>query len=289
MGPMAQATLCLHLALALGTVSLAAPPALAAPAAGGERRASALLLLERPTRVEGEAIAGEYVFRWRAPARVMSTRPDRVLIDLGDALGILRPSPDPIAAWVADRAVRSSWQWAAAGTVSRRHRAHLQIEVRSPGGDGVANARRLTDLVGAVIARLPVLAVLWTDAGMLLPPAKFLADAEALTPGAIPTALWLNVLPAALSPHLPVMHTIGLGPLGFRELILFGHRAGPEEALTTLMSVAEQVLQGRLKLQRGDSLRTSDRQTLVVEEIPAPWNAEEMALRLTPRAATRRR
>ena len=54
--------------------------------------------------------------------------------------------------------------------------------------------------------------MLWTDAGMLLSPAKFLADSEATGRDGIPTGLWLNVLPAALSPHLPVMHTMGLAP-----------------------------------------------------------------------------
>jgi hypothetical protein len=271
----------------LALIAVLPLPARAAPGADSERRASALLLQERPTRVDraaAESIVGEYVLRWRAPARVISTRPDRVLIDLGDALGILRPSPDPVAAWITDKAARASWQWAPATTVARRHRAHVQIEVRSPRGDGVANARRLTHLVGAVIAAQPALAVLWSDAGMLLSPARFLTDAEALGRDGIPIGLWLNVLPAALSPHLPVMHTIGLGPLGFRELILFGHRAGPEEALDTLMQVAERVLQARLTLRPGDTLRTNDRQTLVVEEIPAPWNAEEVALQLTPRA-----
>jgi hypothetical protein len=275
--------------VALVAVASAPAAARAAPGDENERRASALLLLERPTRLAAESIVGEYVVRWRAPARVISARPDRVLIDLGDALGILRPSPDPVAAWVTDKAVRATWQWAPAAAVSRRHRAHLQIEVRSPRGDGVANARRLTHLVGAVIAAQNVLAVLWTDAGMLLSPAKFLADSEATGRDGIPTGLWLNILPAALSPHLPVMHTMGLSPLGFRELILFGPRANPEQALDTLMQIAERVLQSRLTLRRGDTFRTNDRQTLVVEEIPAPWNTEEVALQLSPRPSGRRR
>ncbi len=283
------ARIAVGLAAAVAAATSIAGPAGAAPAAEAERRASAVLLLERPTRLQAETIIGEYVLRWRAPARVISARPDRVLIDLGDALGILRPSPDPVAAWVADKAVRASWQWAGAAAVSRRHRAHLQIEVRSPRADAVANARRLTDLVGAVIAAQPVLAVLWTDAGMLLSPTKFLVDSEATGGSGIPTELWLNVLPAALSPHLPVMHTMGLGPLGFRELILFGHRAGPERAHATLLQVAEQVLQSRLILRPGDTFKTSDRETLVVQEIPAPWNSGEVALQLTPRPGTRRR
>jgi hypothetical protein len=153
----------------------------------------------------------------------------------------------------------------------------------------VTNARRLTNLVGALIPTLPVVAILWNDAGMLLSPTKFLVDSEAIGPEGIPTGLWLNVLPAALSPHLPVIHTMGLGPLGFRELILFGHRGGPEQSLATLLRVAEQVLQGRLTLRRGDTFRTGSRETLEVQEIPAPWNTQEVALQLTPRTTTRRR
>ena len=288
------------LAVALVAAVLVGSAARAAPTERGlaaapemprdtERRASALLLLERPTRLRGEEIIGEYVFRWRAPGRVISARQERILADLGDALGIIRSSGDPIPAWVSDKAARATWQWAGAAAEIRRHRAHLLIEVRSPRGDGVANARRLTHLVGAVIASVPVLAVLWSDAGMFLPPTKFLADSEATGRDGIPTALWLNFLPAALSPHLPVVHTRGLSPLGFRELVLFGHRAGPERAMATLMLVADGVLQGRLKLRPGDTFRTSAKETLDVDEIPAPWNTEEMALQLTLRATGRRR
>jgi hypothetical protein len=216
-------------------------------------------------------------------------RGDRILHVLGDALGIVRSSTEPVAAWVSGKAVRASWQWAGAAAVARRHRAHLLVEVRSPRGDAITNARRLTHLVGAVIASLPVLAVLWSDAGMLLPPSKFLADSEATGREGIPTALWLNVLPAALSPHLPVMHTMGLGPLGYRELILYGNRTGPDGALATLLDVAGRVLQERLTLRRGDTFRTGGRETLLVEEIPAPWNTAETALQLTPHTPRRRR
>jgi hypothetical protein len=268
--------------------SVPAAPAVA-PVEQGERRASALLLIERPVRLSADSVVGEYLFRWRAPARAMSARPERLLLDLGDALGIIHASQEPVASWVVDKAVRASWQWAGAGVVSRRHRAHLQVEVRSPRGDAVTNARRLTNLVGALIPTLPIMAVLWNDAGMLLSPTKFLVDSEAIGPHGIPTGLWLNVLPAALSPHLPVMHTMGLRPLGFRELILYGHRAGPEQSLETLLRIAEQVLQGRLTLRRGDTFRTGSRETLEVHEIPAPWNAQEVAFQLTPRTTTRRR
>jgi hypothetical protein len=260
-----------------------------------ERRASALLLLDRDGPLDGEEIAADYLLRWRSPARLLRTSRERILIDMGDALGIVRASNQPIAPWVADKAVGASWQWAGASTVSRRHRAHLIIEVRSPRGDAVTNARRLTRLVGTVIASHRPLGVLWTDAGMLVEPNRFLADSEASGRDGNHTTLWLNFLPAALSPHMPVVHTVGLSPLGFRELVLFGREAGPDRALARLVDIADHVLRDRLVLRRGDTLRIGTQETLVVEEIPAPWNSAEVALQLrtgsgtkTPRAKTPR-
>jgi hypothetical protein len=265
--------------------------AVATPAAGapeGERRTSAVILLERSARVDAEEVLSEYVVRWRSPGRVISARGDRILADLGDALGIIRSSSEPIAEWVSDKAVRASWQWPGAGRTIHRHRAHLVVEVRSPRGDGIANARRLTRLVAALLVTRPALAVLWNDAGMLVESSRFLIDSEATASNGIPTALWLNFLPAALSPHLPVVHTMGLAPLGFRELVLYGHRSGPASALATLSQVAERVLQGRLILRAGDTFRTDSRDTLLVEEIPAPWDEKQLAFQLTPRGARRR-
>jgi hypothetical protein len=48
------------------------------------------------------------------------------------------------------------------------------------------------------------------------------------------------------------------------------------------------VLQGRLTLRPGGSFRTDARDTLYVQEIPAPWDEKERAFQLTPRASGRR-
>jgi hypothetical protein len=276
-----------------GTAALAAPelrtptaPAVAAPAP--EQRASAVVFLERPGRLDGEEILSEYVVRWRSPARLISARGERILADLGDALGVIHARNEPLNEYLTDKAVRATWQWAAAGRVVHRHRAHLLVEVRSPRGDGIANARRLTRLVAALLVVRPALAVLWNHAGMLVESSRFLVDSETTVDDRIPIGLWLNFLPAALSPHLPVVHTMGLAPLGFRELVLYGHRTGPEGALATLTQVAERVLQGRLTLRPGGSFRTDARDTLYVQEIPAPWDEKERAFQLTPRASGRR-
>jgi hypothetical protein len=55
-----------------------------------------------------------------------------------------------------------------------------------------------------------------------------------------------------------------------------------------LTQLAERVLQGRLTLRPGDSVRTDSRDTLVVEEIPAPWDENQLAYQLSPRPARRR-
>jgi hypothetical protein len=247
------------------------------------------VLLDRAGRLDGEEVTADNLLRWRSPARVIQRSGERLLIDMGDALGIVRANSQPIAAWIVEKAVRASWQWAGASTVTRRHRAHLYIEVRSARGDALTNAMRLTRLIGAVIASHRPMAVLWTDASMLVEPTRFLADSESSGGDGIPTTLWLNFLPAALSPHLPVVHTVGLGPLGFRELILFAHRSGPDRTLATLVGIADRVLRGRLILRRGDTVQTGTQETLVVEEIAAPWNGEEVALQLSPGSAPKRR
>ena len=266
------------------------PAVPAAPVPPHEQRAAALVLLDGPANLDAEEVLSEYIRRWRSPARVISSTGVRVLVDLGDALGIFRLNNEPVNEWLLDKAVHATWQWAGAARVVHNHRAHVAVEVRSPRGDGIANARRLTRLVASLLAVRPARAVLWTGAQMLVEPSRFVADAETLTTGnAIPTSLWLNFLPAALSPHLPVVHTLGLAQLGYRELVLFGHRSGPQSALQTLTQLAERLLQGRLSLRPGDSIRTDSRDTLVVEEIPAPWDENQMAYQLTPGPPAQRR
>jgi hypothetical protein len=72
-------------------------------------------------------------------------------------------------------------------------------------------------------------------------------------------------------------------------VVLLGHRGSPEQALAALLRVAERIVADRLTLRRGDSFALDAREALDVEEIAAPWDPREIALRLSPRPAGPRR
>jgi hypothetical protein len=255
-------------------------PARAAGSAGGQRIDLGIVLLERSQRLDGARLVEDYCARWKPLlATLKGEEGDAMVLDLGDALATVRLERKPLAG--LDSAVQASWQWDGARTAVDRHPAHLVIEVGTSRGEALANTARLTRVVASVVAVTRPRAVFWTGAAMLIDPAKFVAESAVLRTGQAPVLLWLNVLPAFLEPKEPVVHTIGFGRLGLPELILVQGAASDEDVFDRLLRASELILHKRLNVRRGNRLELSATERLVAEEVPAPWNPKEMAIRLT--------
>ena len=121
-------------------------------------------------------------------------------------------------------------------------------------------------------------------AAMLVDPATFLSKSASLRRGELPALLWVSFLPQFLGKK-PVVHTIGLGELGFLDMILIQGPASDEDAIDRIMRAAELVLRKKESPRPGKPLELGG-ETLTVDELQAPWDPKKVAVVLELRSKT---
>jgi hypothetical protein len=271
-------------ACAAALIALVGP---AARAAGKEenRVDFAMVLLERAWPADGADIVADYGKRWKPLAiKVDRTEDEMVVLDLGDTLAQVRLERKPVER--LDKVVQASWQWPGARAAADRHAAHLVIEVAALGKSPLENHTRLTRVVASVVAVARPRAVFWPSAAMLVEPATFLSKSASLRRGELPALLCVNFLPQFLGKK-PVVHTVGLGELGFLDMILIQGPASDEDAIDRIMRAAELVLRKKQSPRRGKPLELGAGETLTVDEMQAPWDPQKVAVVLELKSKTR--
>jgi hypothetical protein len=128
--------------------------------------------------------------------------------------------------------------------------------------------------------------VFWGNAVEVLEPRVFLEEAGSASRDKPPIKIWVNFLPASLPNRTPVVHTIGMSALDYREIVLVKPKGTQEgTALVTIEEVTKYVVRNSFAIRAGDKFNVTPTEAVWAEEIPAPWDPSEVAILLAARSS----
>jgi hypothetical protein len=244
------------------------------------REDQAFVLVRGVEPLEAKALVADYNRQWKGDARVLSARSDDLKVELGDAVGDIRVVGERLPGRTADTLVAASWQWSGAASAVGGHRAQVMVKVTAKTDDPMENNLRLMRLVTVVAKAAKAAAVCWPRAAMLIDPQTFIAASAAASSKNPPVRMFVNFLPSRLKDGTQVVHSVGLGAFEMPELILEDDGRPDEMSLEMMSMVCEYVLAHRMSLRTGDTLRMTEKDVLKADEIAAPWNSKEVAIKL---------
>jgi hypothetical protein len=244
------------------------------------RDISAIALVRGTGALEANALVAEYKRQWKGDVHVLSAKADDVQLDVRDAVAEVSVVRERLPVRTAGTLIAASWQWSGAAEAVDGHRAQVMIKMRANHDDPVEDSLRLARMVSVVVKSMDTAAVFWPSAAMLIEPGTFVAMSSTATGSRVPTRLFVNLLPGQMKDGTAVVHTVGLRAFEMPEVILAGEGRSDEMSLQLVSAVCDYILGHRLSLRDGDTLRMTETDVLKADEIQAPWDPKEVAIRL---------
>lgn len=211
---------------------------------------------------------------------------ESTVFGFGEELGCLQVVDAPFEAEFLDAVVSEAWYWPQAAAEVGRHAAYIEVSLMGQTQHATERAVMLTYLVAAVLEQCEGIAVLWESSLHLSSADDFLAQAQEITPDAMPLMLWVHfgiyrdeesIDPDGVGETFSVI-TRGLTALRQREMEVHRFTRDPAEVLDTVFEVAHYLLSNQITLAYESTVEIGPGETVNVSVEPSAVDPDEVAL-----------
>ena len=187
---------------------------------------------------------------------------DRIELDVDNAKLELMSVPSPVEQARLGYAASQSWDWPQAAETVARHSAHVAITTRSDEETPLAEIVHLHYQAHAALAEFtPVLAVLWPDAGRLVPKSALLGLCQKVGDGSAQAACCVNYRVYSLEGEDAgcfVSDTVGLHAFGLPDVQIITDGEPDESISAVVYELADRFFTAGWEIKEGDSLSIGD-------------------------------
>lgn len=245
--------------------------------------AIAMVALEGPRLATADALAAELQARFSLSATTTpSDDPSTIVLEVEGAMILIglmgAPIPWGDLEWPAAHAIF----WPDAAKALHGHRAHVIVAIMKGPVAPVARHLLLTRAVAAVVATTPAVGVYWSPAPAVVAPQFFLEVAAEASLESPPLLLWLSFQGEQAADGPRSLGTAGMGEFGQMNLLVSARGMAAEDMLELLLDAAGYLLANGAVLKDGDTFGHSATERIAISYVPAPWDANETVIRLSP-------